>query len=95
MKPEIIHEAENQRFVLLVDGISAGEIDYTVDATGALCATHTEVNSEFSGQGYAALLVDALVAFAEQEHIGIIPACSYVAARFAKNPEKYKNVILL
>lgn len=94
MKTEIIHETENHRFTLLVEGLPAGEIDYTVDSTGALCATHTGVNPEFSGKGYAALLVDALVTFAEQEHVGIIPECSYVAARFAKNPEKYKNVIL-
>lgn len=94
MKPEIIHEVKNNRFILLVDGVSAGEIDYTIEANGSLCATHTIVDPAFSGKGYAALLVDALVTFAEQEKVNIIPACSYVAARFAKDPEKYKNVIL-
>ena len=50
-------------------------------------ADHTLVPSELGGRGIAGKLVEALVADARAEGFRIKPACSYVAAAFAKHPE--------
>lgn len=48
---------------------------------------HTTVPRELEGRGIAAALVEALVADARAQGFRIVPQCSYVAARFARNPE--------
>lgn len=50
-------------------------------------ADHTLVPPELEGRGIAAALVDALVADAREHGFRIVPQCSYVAAKFSRNPE--------
>lgn len=50
-------------------------------------ADHTLVPRELEGRGIAAALVDALVADARAQDFRIVPQCSYVAAKFARNPD--------
>ncbi|WP_454597983.1 GNAT family N-acetyltransferase [Qipengyuania sp. SM2507] len=66
------------------------------DATGKLTwvkrgdarvAEHTLVPGALRGQGIAAELVKALVADARERVFRIVPACSYVAAKFDENPD--------
>ena len=49
-------------------------------------ADHTLVPRELEGRGIAAALVDALVSDAREQGFRIVPQCSYIAARFARNP---------
>lgn len=53
----------------------------------ARVAEHTLVPAVLRGQGIAAVLVEALVADAREQGFKIVPACSYVAAKFDENPE--------
>lgn len=50
-------------------------------------ADHTLVPRELEGRGIAAALVDALVADAREHGFRIVPQCSYIAAKFARNPD--------
>ncbi len=50
-------------------------------------AEHTLVPPEIAGQGIAAKLVEALIEDARAQGFRIVPACSYVAAAFARHPE--------
>lgn len=50
-------------------------------------ATHTVVPPEIGGRGIAGLLVDRLIADAREQGFKIVPQCSYVAAKFDKNPD--------
>lgn len=54
---------------------------------GVRVADHTLVPRELEGRGIAAALVDALVADARAQGFRIVPQCSYVAAKFARNPD--------
>ena len=51
-------------------------------------AEHTLVPEEIGGRGVAGRLVEALVADAQAQGFRIVPACSYVAAWFARHPDQ-------
>lgn len=50
-------------------------------------AAHTIVPRAISGRGVAGALVERLVADARRQNFLIRPDCSYVAAKFDKNPD--------
>lgn len=50
-------------------------------------ADHTLVPRALEGRGIAAALVDALVSDAREQGFRIVPQCSYIAAKFARNPD--------
>ena len=54
---------------------------------GVRIADHTLVPTEIGGKGVAARLVAALIADARAQGFRVVPACSYVAAAFARHPE--------
>ncbi len=48
---------------------------------------HTEVPAALAGQGVAAALVQAALAWARDEGLKVRPRCSYVAAYMRRHPE--------
>lgn len=74
------------RFVIYDDEVFAGEMTYTRRNDGNIVVDHTGVESAFGGKGYGGLLLAEAVGYARREGIKIIPVCSFVAARFAKDP---------
>lgn len=50
-------------------------------------ATHTVVPPAIGNRGIAAMLVDRFVSDAREKGFRIDPRCSYVAAKFKRNPE--------
>lgn len=90
----IQHELAQNRFSALDEsGERLGVIEYTGGDAGEIFATHTHVFTGHEGKGIAGQLLDALVRYAEQNSLKIIPTCSYVVAAFQKNPTKYAAVI--
>ncbi len=57
------------------------------DEDGRRHATSTQVPPEIGGRGIAAKLVEALIQDARAQGFKVVPACSYVAKAFDKNPE--------
>lgn len=91
---EIIHRKKRRQFQLLDNNHKKiGYIEYEPDENDALCATHTVVFPAHEGQGYAAMLLDALASYAKEENQKIVPVCPYVVAAFKRYPEKYADVI--
>lgn len=74
------------RFVIYDDDVFAGEMTYTRRDDGNIVVDHTGVESAFGGKGYGGLLLAEAVGYARREGIKIVPVCSFVAARFAKDP---------
>lgn len=91
---EITHNSQKRQFHLRNDrGEEVGNIGYMRGSGGELYATHTHVHPVHRGKGYAALLLDALAGYAEEQGDAIVPLCSYVADAFKKQPDKYAAVI--
>lgn len=54
---------------------------------------HTSVGDEFRGQGVGDQLLDAVVEYARENQLKVIPLCPFVKARMAKFPDKYGDVL--
>ena len=55
-----------------------------------LNAYHTEAMIE--GKGFAKKLLEAMVAYARDHHVKVIPYCPYVHAQFKRHPEQYNDI---
>ncbi len=90
----ITHHVAGQggRYVAVVEGASAeGYLEWEPggarDGTEIRIAAHTIVPRAIGGRGVAGALVDRLVADAQRQGFLIRPDCSYVARKFADNPD--------
>lgn len=54
--------------------------------------THTEVPPELEGQGLAGKIVHEALEYARQEHLTVVPHCSYVAGYIRRHPE-YQSLV--
>jgi predicted GNAT family acetyltransferase len=82
MSPQ--HEPQAQRFTLATTPTSV--LDYELSA-GRVVFTHTGVPPAYRGQGLAAQLVEAGLAWAREHKLKVVPACSYVAVFLQRHPE--------
>lgn len=84
----IVHREYEGRgeFVVEQAGEQVAELTYTHGDHGMVTADHTWVDDSLRGRGVAAELVAALVAWARDQGVHIVPACSYVARAFDANP---------
>ena len=86
MQTEVVHEKDNARYVILVDGAEGGELTY--DERGdELLFTHTFVDPTHRGLGLGSILVraaiDDVVATSDAR---ITSGCWYVTEWLAKHP---------
>jgi predicted GNAT family acetyltransferase len=82
----VTHSPEQERYVLTVDGEQAGYLDY-VDETDVRLLTHTVVDAEYGGNGYAAVLTRAALDDVKDSGKRARAVCSYVASYVEKHPE--------
>jgi predicted GNAT family acetyltransferase len=61
-------------------------------ANRSLTVYHTEVAPEAEGKGLAKKLLDAMVAYAREQQLTVIPLCPYVHIQFKRHPELYGDV---
>ena len=64
-----------------------GYLEWEPHGEGVRVATHTIVPPEIGGRGIAGLLVDRLIDDAREQGFKIVPQCSYVEAKFRRNPD--------
>ncbi len=94
----ITHHAQGQggKYIAEVESeVHQGTLEWEPRTNGSLegaasdvrVATHTIVPDAIGGRGIAARLVERLVQDAREQGFKIVPQCSYVAAKFAKNPD--------
>jgi predicted GNAT family acetyltransferase len=79
------HQPENERFVVVADGVEA-ELDYRIEG-GVISLTHTGVPEAIGGRGIAGDLVRAAFEFARAEGMKVRPMCSYAEAWSRRHPD--------
>lgn len=87
-----VQKGEN-RFYIVYEGQEIGEMTYKPKDEDRLAVDHTFTDEQYRGQGLGEKLLEAMVDFAREQHKKIIPVCPYVKFKFAKEPEKYQDVI--
>jgi predicted GNAT family acetyltransferase len=78
-------------FYLYEEGVKIGKMGVYI-SDGNLTVFHTEVEPEAEGKGYARQMLDAMVAYARENHLKVIPLCPYVHAQFKRHPNDYADV---
>jgi predicted GNAT family acetyltransferase len=87
---EVRHDAAQQRFEVLVDGVRA-ELDYD-QRGGILSLTHTGVPTEIGGRGVGGALVRAALEYARAKGLKVKPQCEYAASYIERHPQ-YRDLL--
>jgi len=90
MEEKVIHEKENERFIIYIE-CKEVYVEYTM-AGNEIKLYHTFTDPALRGKGLAAQVVRAALEFAKESKMKVIPTCSYVRAFIAKNDE-YKELV--
>jgi len=84
--PQISHEPERNQYTLTLDGAEIGYAKYENTPTQRVF-THTVVQPEFGGRGFATNLIDFAIADARSDDKRIVGECTMVAHWLTKHPE--------
>lgn len=84
------NDAEN-RYEISLDGERIGFIDYVRDGD-VIDMTHTEVDPEHQGQGYAGQLADFALQDVQTTGLTVRPTCPFIADHIEANAE-YGSII--
>ena len=85
MEEKVIHEKENERFIIYMDEKEAF-VEYKT-GEDKLNLFHTYTDPELRGRRLAAQVVRAALEFAKENNLKVVPTCSYVQAFIKKNDE--------
>jgi len=78
-------------FNVYVDDAKAGEME-VAKIGNDLVVYHTEVQPQYEGKGFAKELLNAMVDYARQHKLKVIPLCPYTLAQFKRHPDLYDDV---
>ena len=94
MNPEVIHQPDQNRYAIFLDGEEVGEASYT-KKDDRWIFDHTFVNPAHQGKNLAAILIrEAFVDIRENQHVLVEPTCSYVVRYMEKRPETHDLLAL-
>lgn len=82
---EVIHDKDNNRFFITVDGAEAF-VEYSLSAN-VIELYHTYTPPQLRGRGLAEKVVRAALEYAKENKLKVIPSCSYVAVFLQRHPE--------
>jgi len=88
----VIHNKVKKRFELDLAGETAF-VEYMPLKSSLWTIPHTSVPPQYSGKGLASHLVEALLQYCKENHIKIIPECSFVVKYIQRNPEWLELVV--
>lgn len=84
---DIRHDADQHRFVAILDGQEAGTLTYA-DRGDALDFQSVFVRPDHRGRGVAEKITAAAFAHARQQRVRVIPTCPYVRDTYlARHPD--------
>lgn len=87
----IEHQGAQSRFVAATPA-GLAVLDYEIVGQ-RLIALHTGVPEALRGQGMAARLTEALVAYCRAQGLKLVPRCSYTAAWVQRHPQDVEGLL--
>lgn len=86
MALNIFNDEKEKKFFAEAGG-SKCFIIYEMEDANTINLEHTIVPKELGGKGYAAELAEYALKYARENHLKVIPTCSYMIAYLKKHPE--------
>ena len=86
MSTQVVHNPEESRYELHVDGRVAGAARYYLDGDAAVFS-HVEIDPDLRGHGLGAILVRQALDAERTRGRTIVPVCPFVVAFVRRNPE--------
>jgi predicted GNAT family acetyltransferase len=87
MEIKQINDIKRGYFEAVEDGKEAGKMTYTWAGDDKFIIDHTEVSEDFAGKGVGKKLLMAVVDYARNNNLKIIPLCPFAKSVFDKTPE--------
>ncbi|GMU94799.1 MULTISPECIES: GNAT family N-acetyltransferase [Ignavibacterium] len=82
---EVIHDKNNSRFVIRIDG-EESFVEYSL-YENVMELYHTYTPPQLRGKGLAEKVVRTALEYAKQNNLKVVPSCSYVAVFLQRHPE--------
>lgn len=89
--PAVVENTTLQRFELLRNGDVVSHADYRIDGD-RLVVPHVETAAAHRGNGYAAELMDGMLALLRSSNRTIVPLCPF-AAQHIRDNEQYHDLV--
>jgi uncharacterized protein len=86
MSNTVVHNADEQRYEIQVDGILAG-FTQAIEDGDVVTFPHTEVFDQFEGQGLAAELVGGALDDVRVRGKKVVATCPYVSRFIDRHPD--------
>ncbi|CAH1222882.1 putative protein YjdJ [Paenibacillus auburnensis] len=86
------HEPANKRLLIRDNGNAAAVMTYVISSPELYIIDHTLVENAYRGQGLGDMLLKAMVEYARENGIKIIPLCPFAKGRFERISE-YADVL--
>jgi len=86
-----LDEKNHGAFVVLDGDEQLGEMVLAI-VDSDLIVYHTEVSPKAEGRGLAKVMLNAMVAYAREKGLKVIPLCPYVHAQFKRHPADYEDI---
>ncbi|MEN2399868.1 GNAT family N-acetyltransferase [Flavobacterium sp. MC2016-06] len=87
MEIKQINDIKRGYFEAVEDGKEAGKMTYTWAGDDKFIIDHTEVSEDFAGKGVGKKLLMAVVDYARNNNLKIIPLCPFAKSVFDKTEE--------
>jgi len=88
----VVHNAARHRFELPISGETIAAAYYRLDEEGRYVLTHTEVPSEYAGQGIGSRLARGLFELARANGYRLVLRCPFLQVWYARHAE-YGDVV--
>jgi predicted GNAT family acetyltransferase len=86
------HDTANKKFFIRDNGGIAAVMTYVISSPELYIIDHTLVENAYRGQGLGDKLIKAMVEYARENGIKILPLCPFAKGRFERISE-YSDVL--
>lgn len=76
---------------IFIDGKKVGYMSIEIDGR-LMIVYYTKIDEDLEGHGYAKMLLDELVRYAEEKDLLVDPECDFVRQQFENHPARYKDI---
>ena len=91
-EPTVVHNVEQQRYEIHVDGAVAGFTQYRPAGEGVLDFVHTEIDDAYEGHGLGGKLARGAMDAVRADGLKVIATCPFIKGWLAKH-EDYQDLL--